>query len=319
MSPRGIPHAAPVPADPSLLPRIVTRHEALEAGFTRDEIRQRVRGGQWRALAAGTYARSDAQAEDDFARTRHAHVDACVAAVRCHAETTIGFASAALAWGLPLVTGVPLLGQVLVPSGGWTGIRHGIRYRAASCPLEQIVSVDPNRSGSAVQVTSPARTVADIGRTMARADSLAVGDAALRLGLATRQDVQDILDGMHRVRGCRTAREIVDFWDPRRETALESWSAHRFWEWGLPSPAPQVSFFDDEGFIGRVDFFWEDFGIIGEADGSLKYSGADVLYAEKRREDRLRRQVRGVIRWGWADLRTPAAEALRRRLTSQLR
>lgn len=317
--PPGADDATPVPPDPVELPRVVSRPDALGAGLTRDQIRQRVRSGRWSRLKSGVYARSAPEAPDEFARERQAHVDRCIAAVRSHSGARIGFASAAVALGLPLVTGVPTLGQVITPDGGWTGIRDGIRYRAATCPPDDTVYLDPNGSGVAVPVTSAARTIVDVARTMTRPDAVAVGDAALRMGLATRGDAEAILARMRHVRGCRTARDVVAFWDARRETALESWSAHRFWEWGLPCPVPQVSFFDEEGFIGRVDFFWEDFGIVGEADGRLKYLDGDALYAEKRREDRLRRQARGVVRWGWEDLRAPRDAVLRRRLERILR
>ena len=55
--------------------------------------------------------------------------------------------------------------------------------------------------------------------------------------------------------------------------------------------------------------------MVGEADGRLKYDTREVLYAEKRREDRLRALGLAVIRWGWSDLAgKEAGERLRRRL-----
>jgi hypothetical protein len=291
----------------------------MAAGLTADEVRQRVRSGRWRRLVNGVYSRGPAPEHDGFAAERRGHVERCVAAVRRHPGAAIGFGSAAIALGLPLISGVPALGQVITAPGGWTGIRDGIRYRTATCPHDQIVCADVHGVGMSVAMTSPARTLADIARTLARADAVAAGDAALRLCLATRGDAQAILQGMRRMRGCRTGREVTEFWDARRETALESWSAHRFWEWGLPVPTPQVEFHDEEGFIGRVDFYWEEFGLIGEADGRLKYTSSDVLYAEKRREDRLRSCAGAIIRWGWEDLRFPRAAALRDRLSALLR
>ena len=70
---------------------------------------------------------------------------------------------------------------------------------------------------------------------------------------------------------------------------------------GLPEPRLQVPFFDDAGLIGYVDMYFDTLGVIGEADGLVKYStGADLL-AEKRREDRLRR-LHPVVRWGWQQI-----------------
>jgi hypothetical protein len=75
----------------------------------------------------------------------------------------------------------------------------------------------------------------------------------------------------------------------------------------LPRPDLQVDVEDAGGLVGTTDFGWP--GVVGEFDGRSKYGipeGADpaevaeVLWREKRREDRLRRVVR-VARWTWAD------------------
>lgn len=306
--------------DPMPPQRIVTRADALAKGMSADQVRQRVRSGLWIPLDRATYLTHEEAADSGFAGLRAAHVARCVAAVRRHPRSAIGFESCALTWGLPLVSRVPVQGQVIAPPGGWTGIRRGVRYRAMHVESDHLTEMDPYGDGSRILVTTPARTVADLARTLPRADAVAAGDAALRAGLATTQEIQDIILGMYHVRGCRTAQEVVPLWDPRRETALESWSALRFWEWGLPDPTPQVEFFDEEGFIGRVDFFWEEYGVIGEADGRVKYDEPGALYAEKRREDRLRRVdgCREVIRWGWIDLSPTRDRILRQRLASSL-
>jgi len=51
---------------------------------------------------------------------------------------------------------------------------------------------------------------------------------------------------------------------------------------------------------------------VGEFDGLVKYGRllepgqvpADVLFAEKRREDAMRAQLRGLTRWTWSDIDT---------------
>lgn len=57
-------------------------------------------------------------------------------------------------------------------------------------------------------------------------------------------------------------------------------------------------------FLGRLDFYWPQFGVVGEADGLAKYESSAVLREEKHRQERL--EVAGliVVRWGWADLTT---------------
>jgi hypothetical protein len=77
---------------------------------------------------------------------------------------------------------------------------------------------------------------------------------------------------------------------------------------GLPSPELQHEFVDAEGSM-FVDFWWPQLGLAGEFDGYGKYlreelrggrTIAEVLIAEKRREDRLRRLGLTVVRWDWA-------------------
>jgi hypothetical protein len=73
-------------------------------------------------------------------------------------------------------------------------------------------------------------------------------------------------------------------------------------------------FAPDGRFVGRSDFGWPDFGVLGEFDGQTKYgellrkpgqTAEDVLIAEKQREDRMRELGWVVIRWMWQDLTRP--------------
>ena len=133
-------------------------------------------------------------------------------------------------------------------------------------------------------------------------DAVAAGDHLARLGLV---DVDDIRRHAASAKGrnCRVMRRSAALIDGRRESPLESWSAVRFAEWGLPSPEWQVDIHDDIGhFVGRVDAWWPEQRVAGEADGLAKYTEREVLVAEKRREDRLRALGLQVIRWTWSDL-----------------
>lgn len=76
-------------------------------------------------------------------------------------------------------------------------------------------------------------------------------------------------------------------------------------------------------FVGEVDFGWPELRTVGEFDGRVKYGrdlrpGQDpveVLYREKLREDELRAEDLGMVRWGWVDLDrfAPVAQRLRER------
>ena len=73
-------------------------------------------------------------------------------------------------------------------------------------------------------------------------------------------------------------------------------------------------------FLGRPDFYWDEFGVIGEADGMAKYDGThDVAADEKRRQGELEDAGLIAVRWVWADLwpfdevARPAARGVRTR------
>jgi hypothetical protein len=58
----------------------------------------------------------------------------------------------------------------------------------------------------------------------------------------------------------------------------------------------------------RTDFFWDRQRIVGESDGYEKYLAATAeetasrVILEKKREDRLRRNLNGFARWDWASV-----------------
>jgi hypothetical protein len=298
--------------DPDGLPDVVTRQEALAAGLTSDQIRHRIRAGVWKRMSRGIFLRGSEVLETTHAseRTVQLHAARAAAAQREHPDCVIGFESACALHGLPLVSGPPGLVQLLVPDGGWTGIRNGVRFRECRLNPSDIQSTGH-------RVTTPTRTWIDIARTRRLADALSAGDAALRSQQLVIDDAAWLLTELGSIRGVRLARFALSLIDRRRETPLESWSFAKFVEWELPLPTMQQEVSDDDGLIGRTDFYWPKRGVIGEADGALKYSDQAALYAEKRREDRLRARGFTVIRWGWRDLGGPA-ESLRTRLTVAL-
>jgi len=198
-----------------------------------------------------------------------------------------------------------------IRDSSWTGIRDGVRYR-------QLLLADKDVVDAGARRTCVARTWVDVARTLPLADALATGDRALRNGTLDVHDVATILERIGRVRGRRRAAAALPLLDGRRETALESWSSARFHAWDLPTPEYQKDFWDEDGFVGRVDFWWAHARVVGEADGQLKYADREDVYAEKRREDRLRALGLTVIRWGWGDL-AGGGLALERRLRSALR
>ena len=97
--------------------------------------------------------------------------------------------------------------------------------------------------------------------------------------------------------------------DPRSESAIESVSRLRLGSTTLPAPEPQVEIFDRNGvFLGRLDFYWDEFGVGGEVDRKMKYQDkpGEVLWLEKKRQEPMEDRGLVFVRWGRSDLDTMA-------------
>ncbi|MFC7491270.1 MULTISPECIES: hypothetical protein [unclassified Knoellia] len=161
-------------------------------------------------------------------------------------------------------------------------------------------------------VTPPARTVVDLARHGTLQDAVTAADYCLRHSMCTRDELAAEVDLVPaRARGRALATTAVSLADGLSMSPAESFSRVQMFRLLVPRPRLQVSFTDEDGHVGDVDFWWE--GTVGEFDGRMKYripAGAShyeagrVLWAEKKCEDRLRRQTE-VARWVWTDLVRP--------------
>jgi hypothetical protein len=173
-----------------------------------------------------------------------------------------------------------------------------------------------------IRVVTPARGVIDRCRHVPFVDRLIVGDAAMHMGLVTEAEIDEVLAFCSGWHGVRRARVAAAYFDGRRESSLESLSFGVFVLHGLPLPKCQVPIVDDWGdLIGIVDFYWPELGVIGEADGKLKYrrtlDGRDpkptTLLDEKYRQELLEDHA-VVVRWGWSDATIAGGRSLVRRV-----
>ena len=122
-------------------------------------------------------------------------------------------------------------------------------------------------------------------------------------------------------RGHRRAGRVSEFATPLSDSVQESRSRVLIHELGFPAPILQQQWWDNRGFIGETDFSWPAYNIVGECDGLVKYlnremrgnrTAEQVIVAEKKREDRIRRLGQTMARWVTAELDPPSQ--LRRNL-----
>lgn len=186
----------------------------------------------------------------------------------------------------------------------------GVVHHGGLLPDEDITEVDGHL------VVVPARAALETAAVTGTEAGLIQTSFVVRNGVDAAE-LQERLGRMARWPGMAKVRLSVAWAAPECESVGEVRSMYMFRMGGLPIPRMQVEFFDARGTsVGRVDFDWEDFWHCGEFDGLVKYgrlnpySGGNlgqVIVDEKRREDRVREQLRGMSRWIYADLNSPAA------------
>jgi hypothetical protein len=176
--------------------------------------------------------------------------------------------------------------------------RRGRGYRVARAALPGD-DVDP---WLAFATTSVSRTLVDCAREWSLTDSVIAMDAALQAQKVDRAEVhRAVLAGTHRV-GIAGAARALALADGRAESPLETRGRLAMLSAGLPRPELQVTLHDGDGFIGRVDAWYEEAAVAIEFDGRVKYSdprgasSSEVLWKEKRREDRMRDAGARVVR-----------------------
>ena len=259
-----------------------------------------VDAGDWRRATPG---------ERHIARIKALHD-------RLASRLVVSHASAAALHGLPWSGEFPEVIDVIDPRRTTTqGLTHVRKRPGAGRTLRTDVMTANGR-----RLTDLVSTAADLAISFELRLSVPALDTALNSG-ARREDISVEVQRRNAVHGRHRAAVAIDLADPRSGSPGESVGRVALDELGAPRPVLQQEFHDQRGLIGRVDFWFPEQGAVLEFDGRAKYvdpallaagaTAADVVVAEKRREDRLRRHrdVRAVGRFGWSEAHD--ADALR--------
>ncbi|MFD6857543.1 hypothetical protein ACFWCF_09390 [Rhodococcus sp. NPDC060090] len=275
-------------------PRVLTRAQLLASGLSAYEVKRDLQVGALVPLARGVYLhRKDHDALDatGLHRVWARHIGSTLRSGTAVSHVSAAILHRADTWNVPLKHV-----HVSRPRGqGWR--RTGAVHAHAVADLHKdVVCVD------GVPVTSTARTIVDVGRTVPFDRAVAIGDSLLRRDPSAGSQLSHVLDAAAGLDGVARARYAVSFLDGRSESVGESLSRVRMAAYGIPRPALQHEVMTRDGRRYRLDFFWEEDGVAGEFDGLGKYSDRRDLVNEKFREDALRDLGLGVIRWNWAEL-----------------
>lgn len=293
----GTAHSGRMEYVPDLLTLARDLREAGEPSWPYQRAADR---GRLLRIHHGVYAPSKAWGE--LTETSRYMYRVIGAVAQSRTTQVVSHISAAVLWGAPVVGPMPQLVHVLCSVAAGTRTEHGMRKHATPRP-----DLHLERRGELV-MSGVARMAVEVASDCAFTTAVGVIDWVLGSRRATRDELLACLDELEIRRGRTRAERAIRFADGAAGSAGESLSRVRMHESGVPAPVLQQRFEDADGFIGFVDFWWPEFDLIGEFDGVSKYvreefrggrSIADVVVAEKRREDRLRAAGPRVIRWGW--------------------
>jgi hypothetical protein len=295
-----------------------TTKEAKSAGYGDRDIARMVRQRQWLRLRRGAYVFPDEWALlDEVGRHR---IRSSVI-LRSHGDgVALSHVSGVIRHGID-VWGLPLdRVHVTRLDGGPGRIERDVVHHEGFVGDEEVrVTADGQR------VLVPERCVLEAASRADNEVALCLMDSGLRAGAFSQEQLEAAFAAMQHWPFVRHLHIPVRMADGRSGSVGETRGRWVFRALGIPAPRLQFEVRGPDGaIIGITDWWWEQYRLLGEFDGRVKYGRSlnqgkepgDVVFAEKLREDRLRDQDLAVVRWTWADRAyfTPVADRIRSRL-----
>lgn len=298
---------------------VFSRAQLLALGETDRSLAAAVRQGHVVRLRHGSYVRTSDLASHDE-RGRHLLLARAVLA-RHPGRVALAGPSAAMArsfavWGHDL-------GQVhVIRLDRGAGRRESgvVHHRAAAGDLG-VELVDGMLTVGAPEAAWQVALMSDLEGAVVTLDS------ALHLVADLREPLGKLAGRQHRHPRSRRARFALGLSDGRAESPGESLTRVACYRHGIPRPELQHDVIGADGrFLGRSDFWWEEFAHLGEFDGRIKYerllregqSASDAVVEEKRREDDMRATGKGMSRFTWSEVQPRAAAVRMSRLRFEL-
>lgn len=294
---------------------ILSASHALAAGLTARDLRTLVRQGLLVHLGRGWYALTAALPDpsDRWEWRRQLHALRAHAAVQAYAsQVAASHHTALVLHGLP--TYAADLRQVHV-----TRLGHGQFRRRSGLTVHE--SFPESRATATISggLVDIGTAVLDTVRLNGLMAGLVAADAALNSGALTHEDLDSaaaVLAGP----ASRVPRRLTTLADGRAESPGETRLREALRLMGLVA-IPQYRIVDGS-FVAVVDLYVEAHRLAVEFDGFVKYgrlnphalgpTPAEVVLAEKVREDHVRELGHGFLRVVWSDLED--LHALRRRI-----
>lgn len=268
------------------------------SGLTPNDVAALVKGEQLTALDRGWYCLGRP------ASLTCRHVLQTKAMLRSHGDRAVaGHHSALLLWGLATFRADLCTVRLTRRVPGPTRIRKGLKV-GRSVPPEYQREI----------TVSTALAVIQHGISAGPLSALVAADDALHRGMVTQVELQQAVNLVAGQPNTHLLGGFIELADGRRESPGETRLGHAFHLMRL-AVTPQFEIRDGD-FRAVADFKVNGVKVLVEFDGRVKYSRGEgemdpfgnrrpaheVLWAEKRREDRLRALGYEVVRVTWEDL-----------------
>lgn len=283
---------------------VFLRREAVACGYQDRQIAAMCRAGVWYRVKHGCYVFSDVWSRLT-AEQRHVVLAQAVGRVTpgpvVYSHVTALIVHGIAVWGADLSRV-----HVTRQDDGAARLLPGTVHHVGELQDTDVVLV------GRLRVTTPTRAVIEAATVLSLESALVSADSAQHLGLTDRVALRREFERLHHWPGSQKIHVMLMYTDGKRESVGETRSCVLFRAAGIPPPTLQVEVRDDRGVLVAItDFAWDAYRVFGEFDGRSKYlraydpddDPADVVYREKRREDRVR-ELTGYsfFRLEWADL-----------------
>jgi very-short-patch-repair endonuclease len=255
---------------------------ARRRGITWDDLQTK----SWTRMSYGQYASSSLRAGTELVLR--------AAAQRMPSAYAFSGRTAGWIWGLDVAPCEPIV--VTIPREVSVRARAGVRLRRAALPESEVVI---RRS---FRVTTPLRTVRDMGSDADLVESVVAIEMALRAGFVALSDIASHVEQRRGRKGIKKLRRALRLADARSESPMETRLRLELLKARLPTPCVQADLHDASGgFLGRADLYYPDRKLVIEYDGE---NHKDRLVSDLRRQNALLNAGYQVLRFTAPDLRT---------------
>jgi hypothetical protein len=233
---------------------LISRTQALRAGFSSNAIDRRTGSGTWEPVARGVYRLPGAP------RTWHQRALAlCLACDGIASHATAGWL-----WNLSGVSREP-------PEPIDIQIPHGNGFAAPGTTVRMTRNWEeksPFRAGIPVSLLS--RTLVDLASVLSEERLELALDSAFRIyGEKAKAALIRRIGPLNASSwpGLVTVRKLMAQWDGTKDSALEVRVKQALWRSSLPKPHHNYAVFNGRGFVAKVDFAWPKQKLVLQSHG----------------------------------------------------